>query len=88
MTTATDERVEFDVDLTKDVPCGLDDCDLAAEWVLRTPCCKTVVWLLCDPHRALTDVHVANLRRHIQRPIRCHCGAVFPLMPEADWGRL
>lgn len=50
MSTATDERVELDIDLDKAIPCQHDGgCTEPATWTLRLHACGHPV-LLCQPH--------------------------------------
>lgn len=49
MTTATDQSIDLDVDLTKSIPCEYDACDGSAAWAFRlVPCGHGRK--MCDPH--------------------------------------
>lgn len=59
MSTATDERVDFDIDLDATATCVL--CDTEAAWHARTLPCGHGVALFCEPHRVLMEIHFASL---------------------------
>ncbi len=51
MSTETDEKVEIDVDLEKEVPCDVPECENAIAWLGRRPCCGARS-VLCEKHHA------------------------------------
>lgn len=81
MSTETDERVEIDVDLEKEVPCETSQYDCQEAAVVRS------VVRPCGHSRALCATHEARVKHRVSTLLlpRCHDGGAPHELERVDW---
>lgn len=77
MSTATDEKVELDVDFEKKVPCCAKGCDVEAAWGLCLRPCGHQGFPMCDEHKR----HDEGLLRHLA----AYCELCWRRVDRVDW---
>lgn len=61
MSTATDEKVEVDVDLDAPIPCYYKTCPTEAAWrIVNKPCSHS--WTACEEHQQGNAKYILHVR--------------------------